>query len=112
MGRSANRTLGADGFPICCVYSCGRSLRECKVYNMRFGICPLHVKADIIVQHGVGGTLENMRFCHQCGRLEPLFAFIGSQRSCAASLHKKRSYVKRERSKKGEEVGPSVHLRA
>jgi hypothetical protein len=75
---------------------------------MRHGVCPLHMKADIIVQHGVGGTLENMRFCHQCGRLEPLHAFIGSQRSCAASLHKKRSNVKRDKSKTSEGVGPSI----
>lgn len=62
------------------------------------------MKADIVVQHGAGGTLENMRFCHQCGRLEPLHAFKGLQRSCALSLHKKRSNVKREKSNKGEEV--------
>lgn len=90
MGRKDSRIIGGDGFPACCVISCGQSLAGCRVYNQRCYICPDHQRAKEVLQNG-----RYMRFCHQCGRLELLTAFSGNQRSCRVSLERKRKGEKR-----------------
>jgi hypothetical protein len=85
MTRKEGRMIGLDGFPMCSVSSCQVSLMGCRVYNQRCYICPAHQRASEVLQ---GETY--MRFCHQCGRLQPLSDFNGNQRSCAVSLHRRR----------------------
>jgi hypothetical protein len=51
-----------------------------KLYNQRCGICPEHQKAPHVA---LDGALH--RFCHQCGRLQPLTCFkVGRPAACGA----------------------------
>jgi hypothetical protein len=81
--------MGRKG-PACCVVSCGQSLAGCRVYNQRCFRCPVHQRAKEVLQNNG----RYLRFCHQCGRLELLTAFSGSQRSCRFSLERKRKGLK------------------
>jgi hypothetical protein len=88
MRRKDGRMIGRDGFPVCSVLSCQVSLMGCRVYNQRCYICPAHQRAAEVLQGD-----SYMRFCHQCGRLHALEEFSGSQRSCTASLNRRRKVL-------------------
>ncbi len=88
MRRKDGRLLGPDGFPMCSVTTCQVSLMGCRVYNLRCYICPVHQRASEVMQGD-----QYMRFCHQCSRLQPLSDFTGNQRSCAASLLRRRKVL-------------------
>ncbi|WIA11280.1 hypothetical protein OEZ85_011404 [Tetradesmus obliquus] len=55
-----------------------------KSYSYVKRICPIHMKADIIP---CGGDV--MRYCQQCGVLEPLSLFDFTKRSCRGSLSRR-----------------------
>ncbi|WIA24034.1 hypothetical protein OEZ85_013652 [Tetradesmus obliquus] len=73
---------------ICQVLGCGTSLKSLrKTYCTRLGVCPSCMKAPSV--RLPGDNTQPMRFCFQCGKLQPLTMFEGNKRSCKPSLQKR-----------------------
>ncbi|WIA11279.1 hypothetical protein OEZ85_011403 [Tetradesmus obliquus] len=70
---------------VCQVPGCTADLEATgKPYCSVKRICPIHMKADIIPVRN-----QIMRFCQQCGVLEPLSLFDFTKRSCRDSLSRR-----------------------
>ncbi|KAF6263211.1 SBP domain-containing protein [Scenedesmus sp. NREL 46B-D3] len=81
--------LDAIGKPYCCLKR----------------ICPEHMKADAIPVYG-----QIMRYCQQCGTLEPLTMFQSNKRSCKGSLarrSKRPAQQERRKRRAAGSFGPS-----
>jgi hypothetical protein len=63
------------------VQGCTASVANMKTLNVRYRICDTHAKAPVVMQDG-----EQMRFCQQCSRLQPVGEFDESKRSCRYKL--------------------------
>lgn len=82
---------------MCIVDGCCAPLAAAPQYSQRRRLCGDHLRADAVL---CGGALQ--RFCHQCGKLEPLSAFDESKRSCRVTLAKRRAIA-------GGRPAPSRH---
>ncbi|WIA24028.1 hypothetical protein OEZ85_013646 [Tetradesmus obliquus] len=87
---------------ICQVLGCGTSLKSLrKTYCTRLGVCPSCMKASSV--RLPGDDSQPMRFCFQCGKVQPLTMFEGNKRSCKTSLQKR--HVAQE----ADGAGPALH---
>ena len=61
----------------------GACRNQVKYYHARYRVCPEHQKALSVKVNG-----ENVRFCQQCGKFQPLKDFQGKKKSCIERLEK------------------------
>ncbi|WIA24037.1 hypothetical protein OEZ85_013655 [Tetradesmus obliquus] len=98
--QATNRRRSKSG--LCQVQGCGTHLKRLrKTYCTRLGICPACMKASSV--RLPGDNSEPMRFCFQCGKVQPLTMFEGNKRSCMASLQK------RHVAPESNDAGPPLH---
>ncbi|KAI7836173.1 hypothetical protein COHA_009940 [Chlorella ohadii] len=105
-GGSSGRRSGAysgkasKGGPLVCqVEGCGAALDNLREYHQRYKVCEEHLKMPFIIKDG-----QQVRFCQQCGRFQPLGEFDGEKRSCRVRLQRHNAR-RRKRPRDGEGGG-------
>jgi len=101
----------ASGTAACQVPGCARDLKDEKTYNVRYKVCGEHLTMPQVDING-----QEMRFCQQCARFQPISDFDALKRSCRERLQKhnqrgRAAYQRARASKgKGEEGAPDIKL--
>ncbi|PRW60923.1 squamosa promoter binding [Chlorella sorokiniana] len=104
-GMSARRPgtysyKASKGGPLVCqVEGCGAALDNLREYHQRYKVCEEHLKMPFIIKDG-----QQLRFCQQCGRFQPLSDFDGEKRSCRVRLQRHNAR-RRKRPREGEGNG-------
>ncbi|KAL4424300.1 hypothetical protein ABPG75_001601 [Micractinium tetrahymenae] len=96
---SAATLKGRTGPLFCQVEGCGTPLEGLKEYHQRYKVCEEHLKTPCIVRDG-----QQVRFCQQCGRFQPLEDFDDNKRSCRVRLQRHNA----RRRKRPREAGAGV----
>ncbi|KAI3424155.1 hypothetical protein D9Q98_009515 [Chlorella vulgaris] len=93
-----------SGPSYCQVEQCGEPLEGLKEYHQRYKVCEEHLKIPYIIRDG-----QQVRFCQQCGRFQPLEDFDDAKRSCRVRLQRHNARRRKKGPREGNSGGGMDH---